>query len=1813
MAVVFLVLLLSQNTLAFCVSWSCIKTGYSNTVEYINCVRTDSAQEGAVLAVISCTANKAWQLLLSFITGVAKAMVEGLMAAFEYMLTINPCFYNGGIGGIGCTDLFGQQVQPRPMVLVLVGTLIMVLYPIYVVLLLLAGFSFIISADDPQQRNMAKERFYKLVISMILVSLSPVIFQLFLNLEVALVEAVFGMISAEVNNMTALSGVTIFATIAMIIGASFVQTSIGATFALIVIAVIVVMGIRYLMTTVLGCMFPVTLFCYFWEPTRNFGRGFVTKTMMWIFIPVVQSVFLALTIISLMSIGGGGAASINKIKSNAVSGSITEILIPMTMIGAGLIGMIVSPFVMSGMLQYIGGAVAATGMGMSTKEGATKVQRVKGFGLMVGGASLMGQGVGPSAQYAASTAAYLQSSFGQSDESANLLPSSWSGFKQEVRDVGTSIGRGASRVRRGGNFFSATPPRAGGAAWGTPWQGRFRAPFRQATAPVVGMLDSLSQDSVNQQEALRMVGKNRGGTAEEGEGFEGTSLAERNTPPKSPMWKFWAPGTPEGGYSDMYNTVDQENRMKGEGNLPLFMFPWEWSKRGQSLGTASTRLAEALAGREAVVEGKGGKALSGGERWMRAGASLGHLALAFKPVSPLYPIRHMGRILYDIAVELAPPTGPLWLMVPPRPIQPWKDSDSRWKRGLGKFIYGATTVAHYGARPFMPLALLPTQERLHSAGLFLSGLGFRQVYNGIEWKRQCKGHEAEWKRAHSDYEAAKASGDSAGMAAAQTRKDDAAAKYASLMVKVGGQGGSKGTRFMGEDVKNPAFHRQEEERISESNPAFYEHYLRTARLSSKPMKEVDEAIAAGGKSAKNAFVTRAIDELLEERGFSTKGLSSGAAARARAAAVAEFTVEDKRRIAEEAYLMASASTATEGKFVPTKQERQEYRETQARNGLNLFEWDSGNTEMQVLAYGVLEGKWRQIALANETLLVNNSENPMQSIYHEAYYRELVAAIKATGTDARLKLGALPESPSEAMYEAVGGWRKELSEGDQQKARAAHDKAMAAVEGIARGVLSESEIKACEQRAAEQAKVTNIPLRRGSQGRIYARLDYVAYVQQLGKYNGEANEMDELGVGMRAGYRMRKLTDDELRGETAIPMISRGRSAHIIYRDDGAYVIEMYHNADAVDPGLGQWMHPGGAIGPAGNFTRVGNEPLEEAEVVNKTAERRAKVFDHYEGVEKDLVGFDVSADGQLVALTSDGKRVELSGDSYLVDQSLFAQATNGGLSSQEADIALRDYMHRLKQQGVPDDDAMMRSMQNTRLRRALMTDGVSDDVARDFARVPMTRAPPGGVQREEELFNFAAIHAGDYNPQTRQNTRLTAEQYMTGENAKKVFTSMREAGKRRVQEKDLATADAERQAQERHRQAAGRVQIDGEELLRHPPVIYDPNNSEHVRLYGRPYDPVKNPDGKRAGERLEPLRYDPTNPHHRALGCVVYDHANPEHIRLYGRGYSDGDVVLQRYKPGELVEMHTQEEIDELKVAVDEVARNAEAATSRRVSVPDPSNPAATVDVLMGGEHLDGVRIVAEGGWPPVNAETRDSGTTLVIDIDAQRIVLDPTTGDPVRDSNGNFVREKYTLAELTDMVRNFSAGHEYTHSALLKQAGATESVTGDAEGTRRLADHVMADRKAATERGSDGVVRDVDYFSGLDAVRGDARARRLYNATGGQFGLLVAESAANSWQPSAGDPNVSIFGETRADFNQHVSQAAAQVAAANENRRLNRRDVMVLANLAEAAERAGDAAVAARIDGMIAAPTNAALLSDYREARHVSGLVHDNVRFKTP
>ena len=230
-----------------------------------------------------------------------------------------------------------------------------ILTPLYIAAILFTGLYYIVKSTNPRGRARAKSMLGKLLYSMVLVAMSPILYQSLLDISGMLTYAIYQDPTFGVANLdrliSASTGGELFGLCCMVLQVWF-----------IIIFALIMSIIRYFFVIAFASIFPILLFLYFFDLTRGWGRRYVKEALNWIFTPPVQMLWLGFSILALDSTGPVLSAWWPAIWGTELMGA----LISLGMAEIGFCMVALTPLIMNQLMNLVGGGIFALGVASNT-------------------------------------------------------------------------------------------------------------------------------------------------------------------------------------------------------------------------------------------------------------------------------------------------------------------------------------------------------------------------------------------------------------------------------------------------------------------------------------------------------------------------------------------------------------------------------------------------------------------------------------------------------------------------------------------------------------------------------------------------------------------------------------------------------------------------------------------------------------------------------------------------------------------------------------------------------------------------------------------------------------------------------------------------------------------------------------------------------------------------------------------------------------------------------------------------------------------------------------------------------------------------------------------------------------------------------------------------------------------------------------------------------------------------------------------------------------------------------------------------------
>ncbi|RLC41580.1 MAG: hypothetical protein DRH44_07235, partial [Candidatus Coatesbacteria bacterium] len=250
-----------------------------------------------VLLVLSDTALAVWVIdwVMEKISWGFKWMLENIVRfviaePINYLLGLKNDAWKEGWGLLGILVNALKWNPDLSIIRPIVSEIIEVLLPLYVIAMLITGFTWLFLSLSPEGRAKAKAMLLQLLISMVLVSASLPIYQFLLDLSELLVNFVISL----VGGIEMTGWASLFTAASIFLVAFFFPLAI----VILLLLVVFLLVCRYILLLVMGILFPLAIFLYFFQLTRGVGTKLIRFTLVLIFTPVAQAIFLIFSLVA---------------------------------------------------------------------------------------------------------------------------------------------------------------------------------------------------------------------------------------------------------------------------------------------------------------------------------------------------------------------------------------------------------------------------------------------------------------------------------------------------------------------------------------------------------------------------------------------------------------------------------------------------------------------------------------------------------------------------------------------------------------------------------------------------------------------------------------------------------------------------------------------------------------------------------------------------------------------------------------------------------------------------------------------------------------------------------------------------------------------------------------------------------------------------------------------------------------------------------------------------------------------------------------------------------------------------------------------------------------------------------------------------------------------------------------------------------------------------------------------------------------------------------------------------------------------------
>ncbi|MFH1403154.1 MAG: hypothetical protein ABIH11_02675 [Candidatus Altiarchaeota archaeon] len=861
--------------------------------------------------VIWGTAVAGLEAIVKFILSITLAIFIGLMKLAMLYFTSTYLSHIGAsllINVSGPTGLASNAAYDN-----ILSTMLLILWPFYMIQIVYVGGYLIFAAIDPGQRAGAKKRLQNLILSLVLAGLSKPIYLMLVDISNGLITE-FEAMSGSIIPSSCGTSYNMLAGMTTIILAKSISWWVIVLVTVFVLGVSLLVAMRYALVILFYLLFPATIFLYFFDFTRQLGGDLFARTIMWLFTGPVMALMVLMTMSLIyanmmnISCSGGSVTSVGSMKASLSSDifsapdgegidlpsggkpgdmkvigddgkvefkgsfpkfeddlstdtlAVQEFLRNFTgliMILACFSGILLVPMFMTALMKWVGGAIAASGM-YGLAQGGPTVERWKNFGRVAVGGAMMGQGT------RGIVSAATQASWMMSDGPARgggLFPSlsgSHSGGGKAAGGGGgisssTRSGVFASMVNR---FFGPgySDSSSGGAAGGAGGAGGAAGGAGGAAGGAGGTAGG---------------GRSSGGFLGLGNLAGVFSSDFKNAEEAAHEWSGMSKGAPisspgimsaGGAGSGIYHVDDSRVQSKLGGGPPSTgtqqpgMYPYT--------PDGSSKMGEGGSGyQDQFVE-------MDTEQTLRNRKSAENFFGTFVPQPDMG-----GRVTHGVEGSMTMGRGLVNLFMGGvvRPLS-GREGASLRAAAMSDFGHGLAKV-FYSIRPLsflMPVRaagrmlfgitpeILPPMFQPYGywLGRHMASLSLRQLGRRSMWKAGLLAERSRFEGLSDQIREAESKGDFTRAEQLREQRDAVGDRIANTLERIGY--GSESGMFVGENVRDWNFYRRQMDILRQYNPELYSHIMRNSRYSMNEFGDKDNLFSKKDKTAKYSDIEKGI-------------------------------------------------------------------------------------------------------------------------------------------------------------------------------------------------------------------------------------------------------------------------------------------------------------------------------------------------------------------------------------------------------------------------------------------------------------------------------------------------------------------------------------------------------------------------------------------------------------------------------------------------------------------------------------------------------------------------------------------------------------------------------------------------------------------------------------------------------------------------------------------------------------------------------------------------------------------------------------------
>ncbi len=389
------------------------------------------------------------------------------------------------------------------------GIVMEVLMPLLVFMILYTAIKMMFVSHSPGERAAAKTQLQNLLIALIIIPVSPLLYQILINISYQITVVMLG---SMLQSLSARSfGDTISGAYATVPSEKFVLVFCCAQ--IMSILALIIIFIRHIAVIIFAVLMPLTVLLYMFGFTKSVGRKFLKYSITWALVPMVMAVWIIVATMVLSTTGSAGDLEVNTATLMVIAFMTMMVLSPLQIAGAlALFGAMMAG---AGQMTsgWMGVGLVAAGQMMQAKS----PEAIVAAGMKAGaGAGMKGLGKGAKGLRSAA------SKFGKAaDGAAKTTGAAGKTAAKGSRIAGalgkTQVGKGLAQVGRGIGALARGKGRLAGSSFKKAG-GHFKSAGVGAASKTWGKTKGAASNIAKSKGLRGNIGRNLGTIKKQGAG-----------------------------------------------------------------------------------------------------------------------------------------------------------------------------------------------------------------------------------------------------------------------------------------------------------------------------------------------------------------------------------------------------------------------------------------------------------------------------------------------------------------------------------------------------------------------------------------------------------------------------------------------------------------------------------------------------------------------------------------------------------------------------------------------------------------------------------------------------------------------------------------------------------------------------------------------------------------------------------------------------------------------------------------------------------------------------------------------------------------------------------------------------------------------------------------------------------------------------------------------------------------------------------------------------------------------------------------------